>query len=161
MSVEWNRLVDIRERRAAIALQRLHVARRAAATAAEAVADAARRHQDEVSAKASHWTSTVDDAQGGACRIEHLRSASAWSGVLDHQIARAAATCKGVIAEAARVDATLALARRAHGQATRGVEKAQQLQQRETAAERLRSEARQDDAAEDHAAQAWAARRGV
>ncbi len=161
MSVEWNLLVDIRERRQAIALQRMLAARRAADAAAVVVADAARRLQDEMAAKARHWTSTIDDAQGGACRIEHLRRASAWGGVLDHQIAEAATTCAGAIAEAARVDATLDRSRRAHGAAARSVEKAQQLQQQEAARAQRGVEARQDDAAEDFAAQTWATRRAV
>jgi hypothetical protein len=161
MSVEWNLLVDIRERRQAIALQRLLAARRAAQAAAAVVADAAHRLEDEVASKARHWTTTVDDAQGGTCRIEHLRRASSWSGVLDHQIAQAATACGDAIADAARVDATLAVSRREHGEAARSVEKAQQLQQRESTRARRALDARQDGVAEDFAAQTWAARRAV
>jgi len=158
MSIEWQRLVDIRERRETIAQQRVLAARRAADAAAAVVEAAARRLRDEVTAKATHWSATVDGARQGHCSIEQLRSASAWSGVLDRQIERAAAGRDAAIADAVRADSALGVSRREHGVAARGVEKAQQLQEREAVRRRRAADMRQEDAADDFAAQAWSPR---
>ena len=158
MTVEWQRLVDIRERRRAIAQQRVLAARRAADAAAAVVEAAARRLRDEVAARSTHWSSTIDGARQGHCSIEQLRGASAWSGVLDRQIERAAAGRDAAIADAARADAALTRSRREHGAAMRGVEKAQQLHEREAARRGRAADARQEDAADDFAAQAWSRR---
>ena len=156
--IEWQRLVDIRERREAIAQQRVLAARRESDAAAALVEAAARRLREQVTAKAAHWSSTVDGARHGQCSIEQLRGASAWSGALDRQIERAAAGRDAAAGDAAHADAALQRSRRDHGVAVRGVEKAQRLHEREAARARRVADARQEDVADAFAAQAWPTR---
>ncbi|MGJ7603938.1 serine kinase [Variovorax sp. LT1R20] len=158
-SIDWKLLVDVRERQKTAAMG-VVVRERAAAEESQAqLQQAEARQQQQVQNKLQHWEATRGALSGGQCSVAEFRSAGAWSGALDAQIAQAGEAA----AEAARAhterEQVLEESRRQLRAASGELEKAQQMQQR-ARTERLHlQELRLEDANEESTAQAWAMQR--
>jgi hypothetical protein len=159
MTIEWQLLADLRERRKQSALEAMLAQRRDT----ERSRDEAQRAQAEwqrcVEANLGHWQATRSAMAGGAFNVAQLRHAAAWSGALD---ARAAAQQRVVQqAQAALQERQRLLDERrdALRAAAAGVEKALHMQRRERARLASAGEARIDAVVDALAATRWAAGR--
>lgn len=158
MSIDWQQLLRLREHQREMA--RRSVARdRGAADASQAQLLAAQgRHEERVQEKLAHWQSMVQGAPGVQLGVAQLRHAEHWSTALDAQIALA----QTVVAQAGQAHAQCAAAldqsrkhlRAAHGE----LEKARRVCDERQREARQGSERRQDEAADEAAAQRWARR---
>ena len=158
MSIDWALLTQVRDRQKAAAQERVAHERQAAERHAAQEQQARSALQQEVAAKQALWDSTVAGGAGGLS-VDHLRQASAWSRSLDLRIARAAASHREAAQQAAQQQARLDLSRQQLRAAAADVDKAEQMRTRALAERRQRQELRAEDAADESAAQAWAARR--
>lgn len=156
---DWQRLVDLRERRRGIALEAMHADQRAS----EQLEGMARSAQAGLArcedAKAGHWQSTLGEA---GLNVAQLCGAAAWSRALDGQIGAARGAFEAALAQARAGEGALEASRERLRLAAGGVEKAGRMRER-TQVERCRAaDRRLDSITEDFAAAGWvAARRGA
>lgn len=158
MTIDWNRLVRVRERGRTTAVDE---ARREAADAERRVAE---QQQAEAAWAAQHasrqslWTQVADTS---ALRVDELRDAATWSRRLDRHIAEAGAEAERRRAaseqQQRRVDESRDRVRRAAAACRRASEMAERVH----AAQQRREAQRLDDVSEDVALRQWAARREV
>ena len=154
--IEWQRLLDLRERRRRLALEAMQADRRVAdarAGAAHAAGAALARAHDTL---AGHWQAA---AAAPGLSVASLADAAAWSRVLGERIARerlAAAEAEALAQAGARA---LARSREALRRAAGGVEKATQLSERARSLGRRLEDARLEAGAQDLASARWSARR--
>ena len=156
---DWQRLVDLRERRRTIALEAMNTEQRAA----ERLEDGARSAQAGVArcedAKTQHWQSTL---AGTGLNVAQLCGAAAWSRALDGRIGAARGTFEAALAQARAGERALEASRERLRRAARGGEKADRMRERTQAEQRRAGDLRLDATIEDFAAARWAAaRRGV
>ena len=156
---DWQRLVDLRERRRTIALEAMSADRRAA----ERLEEGARSAQAGVArcedAKAQHWQSTL---AGSGLDVAQLCGAAAWSRALDGRIGAARDAFEDALAQARAGERALEASRERLRRAAGGVEQAGRMRERTQAAQRRTDDLRLDSTTEDFAAARWAAaRRGV
>lgn len=156
---DWQRLVDLRERRRAIALEAMNADQRAAEQL-EGIARSAQaglaRCED---AKAGHWQSTLGEA---GLNVAQLCGAAAWSRALDAQIGAARGEFEAALAQARAGERVLEASRERLRRAAGGVEKADRMRERTQVEQRRAADRRLDSHTEDFAAASWAAaRRGA
>lgn len=161
MTIDWKLLVDVRERQKSAALGIVARDREATEESRAQLQQAEAQRQQQLQSKAQHWQATVGALSGGQCSIAQLRHAGAWSGALDAQIAEAGQAAMQAGQAHAQREQVLEASRLQLRAASGELEMAQQMHER-ARIERLRlAELRQDEAAEEAASQAWAARRMV
>jgi hypothetical protein len=153
---DWQRLVDLRERRRTIALEAMGADRRVA----EQRAGEARQAQSHVAqceaARTGHWQATVASA---GLSVGQLCDAAAGGRALDARIAAARHAFDAALDEAHAAERLLEASRERLRRAAGGVEKAGRMQERTQLAQRREADARLDAATEDVAAARWAAGR--
>lgn len=153
---DWQRLVDLRERRRTIALEAMHADQRAA----ERLEDGARSAQAGVArcedAKVQHWQSTLAEA---GLDVAQLCGAAAWSQALDGRIGAARDAFETALAQARAGERALEASRERLRRAAGGVEQAGRMRERTQAEQRRADDLRLDSATEDFAAARWAAAR--
>jgi hypothetical protein len=153
---DWQRLVDLRERRRTIALEAMNADQRAA----ERLEDGARSAQAGVArcedAKADHWQSTLAES---ALNVAQLCGAAAWSRALDGQIGAARAAFEAALEQARAGERALEASRERLRRAAGGVEKADRMRERTQVERRRADDLRLDATTEDFAAARWAAAR--
>jgi len=157
--VDWALLIDVRERRKRSALEAMLADRRVDDERRSAVLQAQAQREQRVDAKRAHWTDTRQHAGANGCSVAQWRDASAWSGALDAQIAQHDDALRAAQAAAGESQRVLDASRRRLHEAAGSVEKASEMQRRQSAERQRRGEARADADAEAVAASAWAARR--
>jgi len=161
VSIEWKRLIDVRERRQQVAREAVARDRRATEEG-EAQASAAQAQlQVQIASKASHWQAIGSALDGGACNVAQLHDAGAWSGALDERIAHASRDASQALAIVAERQGVLEASRRQLRSAVETSERARQMEQRVKVQHQRAQDMRIDDAAEEAASQAWAARRSA
>ena len=156
---DWQRLVDLRERRRTIALEAVNADQRAA----ERLEDGAWSAQAGVArcedAKAQHWQATLGES---GLNVAQLCGAAAWSRALDAQIGAARGAFEAALAQARAGERALEASRERLRRAAGGVEQAGRMRERTQAQQRRADDLRLDATTEDFAAARWAAvRRGV
>lgn len=157
--IDWKTLVGVRERQKTVAMGVVARDRAAAAQSHAELQQAQAWQQQQVQNKAAHWQSTVGALSHGQCSVAQLRHAGAWSGALDGQIAQAGQRAAQAGQAHALREQTLDASRKKLRAASGDVEKAQQMQQRARTEQLRMQDLRLDEAAEESASQAWAARR--
>jgi len=161
MSIEWDRLVDVHERRKKLALEAMLAERRAAE---HSRAQAQREHaewQQLVAAKATHWQAARGVFTSGGFNVAQLCDAAAWSGALDAAIAQQGQVVQQAQAASDERERALDASRAALRTAAGHVEKAARMQQRDLTERQRVSDARVEAVAEEFAATRWSARRTV
>ena len=116
--------------------------------------------------QSANWTCTgilahQSALEGGACNVAQLRDAGAWSGVLDERIAHAGRGASQALAIVAERQGALEASRRQLRSTVETTERARQMEQRVKVQHQRTQDMRIDDAAEEAASQAWAARRSA
>ncbi|PIF73081.1 hypothetical protein CLU95_0165 [Variovorax sp. 54] len=157
--IDWKTLVGVRERQKTVAMGVVARDRAAAEQSHAELQQAQAWQQQQVQNKAAHWQSTVGALSHGQCSVAQLRHAGAWSGALDAQIAQAGQLAAQAGQAHALREQTLGASRQKLRAASGDVEKAQQMQQRARTEQLRVQDQRLDEAAEESASQAWAARR--
>ena len=159
MSVDWKLLADVRERQKTAAMGVVARDRAAAEESQAQLRQAEAAQQEQVQNKLRHWEATRGALSGGQVSVAEFRSAGAWSGALDAQIAEAGqVTAKAARAHSEReqvLEESRRQLRAAHGE----LEKAQQMQRRARSEHLHLQEQRLEDTNEESTAQAWAMRR--
>lgn len=159
MGIDWQRLIDVRDRHVEVA--REHVANdRQAFDQAQARAQAAQQRLiDQQHARVAHWQAVAGRLDARGVDVSQLREAGSWSHALDRQIAQAVQAAHAAQASteepARKLEASRAQLRSSAAaleQARRMCERADQQAQR-TLDQRL------DDITEEAATQAWLRRR--
>lgn len=158
MSIAWETLIDVRERRKQLALAAMVAERRIVEQSRAQTQLAQAEQQRCIDAKSRHWQSIRDAAAQGAVNVARLCDAVAWSNALDAGISR-----HNTIVQQAQADTTECeqrLVARSHSlrQAVAGLMKAEQMRERRRAQQRLVSDARADSAIDDFASITWAGR---
>ncbi len=157
--IDWTLLIDVRERRKRSALEAMLADRRVADERRAAALQAQAQREQRVDAKRQHWLDVRHGASAEGCSVSQWRDASAWSGALDAQIAQHDDALRAAQAAAEASERGLDASRQRLRAAAGSVEKATQMQQRESAERQRRAEVHAEEDAEAVAAMAWAARR--
>jgi len=159
MTIAWSRLTQVRERHKQAALENVARERQASEVRDAQAREAQAQLHERVAAKTLLWQAA---ARGEASfSIAQLGQTSAWSRALDVQIAQAAQAARQALLQAAQQQQVLAASRHRLRAALGELDRAQQMQRRADSERRRQRELRADDAAEEAASQAWAARRGA
>ncbi|ADU39132.1 HPr kinase [Variovorax paradoxus] len=159
--IDWKRLVAVREQHKTRSAGVVTRERAAAQESLAALEQARELHEREQQGKSSHWQALQASFAAGQCDVSQLRTASAWSGALDAQIAQAHAKALAAARAHAQQEEVLERSRQALRTASAKLEKATQMKER-AAGERLRvAEMRLEDSADEAGSQAWAARRAA
>lgn len=161
MSIDWQRLAEVREHQKTLALGAVARDRAAAERSGALLQQAEDRRAQQQQDKLRHWEATRGALAGGGCSMAELRQAGAWSGALDARIAEAERAAAQALEAHAEREQLLERSRRAL-RATQGeLEKARRMHERERG-ERLRlEERRREDANDEAGTQAWALRRSA
>lgn len=159
MTIDLNRLIDVREQHERTALQRFAQEQRERDSSLQR-SDAARtRLQAQHASKAAHWEAALSALAQGTRGVNDLRDAEAWSLALQQAIEQAERDLAVAQALTAEREAALEQARRRLHEASADVHKAREMALRLERERDQQQERRAEQAAEDHASQAWAARR--
>ena len=150
--IDWQRLLDVRERRRQLALETVHADRRAAEQGDGRVAEAQAALSRSEHARVDHWQAVRTHA---ALDVAQLRGAADWHRVLDEQVARERASVAQAHEHAQACARALDASREALRLAAGGVEKADRMRERARSLARRLDDARVDAAAEDVAAARW------
>ena len=161
MSIEWMRLVDLRERHQQAACERVARDRRSAEESQAQAQAAQARLQEQIGVKASHWQAIANALQGGGCDVARLRDAGAWSRALDGHIARADSGVAQAQAVAAERQGALEASRQQLNRALAATERARQMAKRATQEQQRVRDLRIDDATEEASSLAWVRRRAL
>jgi len=159
MSIDWQQLVEVRERQKTNAQEIVARDRRAAGESHAQWQQAQAHQQLQLDAKLAHWQATAGALSNGQCNVAQLRQAGAWSGALDAQIVQAMQAAVEAAQALARRQQVLAASREKLRAASGELEKARQMQQRTRAERRRQREQRLEAATEEAAAQSWLSRK--
>jgi len=159
MSIEWKRLIDVRERHRQLAQEVVARDRRDVEESRSLALKARQQLEAQIAGKAAHWRSLSNSLDGQSCDVAGLRDASAWSRALDERIAQAGELVSQVQAVVALHQESLEASSAQLREAVACAERARQMQQRAQMQVQRRQDLRMDDAAEEAASQAWALRR--
>ncbi|HEY9064966.1 MAG TPA: serine kinase [Burkholderiaceae bacterium] len=161
MTIDWDRLIDVRERRKRSALEKMLAERREAERGRAQLQRQEAERAQRVAAKVAHWQATRAALAEGACDVARLAGAAAWSGALDAAIAQQDRVVQQAQAASAERERTLEASRAALRTAAGHVEKATRMRQREAKQQQRSRDARVDALAEEVAATRWAAQRAI
>ncbi|MEW6706079.1 MAG: hypothetical protein AB1430_14635 [Pseudomonadota bacterium] len=159
MSVDFKRLIDLRELRERTALQRFGEEQRQyehSRAQAEAARLALQQRQRQ---KVAHWEASLQGLGHAAGGVGRLKDADAWALQMQLQIEQAQRDLQLAESLTAERQTTLEEARRRLHEAAIDTHKARELAQRLQLDRVQRRERRLEGASDDSAAQAWAARR--
>lgn len=159
MTVEWQLLADLRERRKRIALEAMLAQRLDTERSREEAQRAHAEWQRCVEASQGHWHATRTEMVGGAFNVAQLRHAAAWSGALEAQAAARLGMVQQAQAMAQERERLLDASREALRTAAGGVEKAEHMQRLERTRRALADDARIDTAVDELATTRWFAGR--
>jgi len=156
MSIDWTRLIRLRERHKVAALEAVAHERRAVQQQEAGLAQARAALAQQIDAQATLWRDTA--LPGRTFSVEALRCTSGWSHALDGHIAQAARHEAEALASAAAQQQRLDDSRRRLRAALGDLQKAERMHERAGAERARQQDVRADEAAEEAASQAWARR---
>lgn len=161
MTFDWQRLIDIRERRRKIALEALVIEQRAVGQSRMQLQSAQAVLQQRVSAKSGHWSAIRHAMTAGEFNVSQLRDATAWGSALDVQIAHQDRIVQQAHAVMMERQQGLAVRRRAVHAAAASVAKAQRMLEREQLQQQRLDELRNDAVIDDLASSSWTMQRSA
>lgn len=154
MSTDWAVLVKVRERRMALAQERVASERHASEQMQSAVQQARDHHSAVSEAKRRLWQ-RVADGQVATLSVGDLRQTSTWSGALDARLAAASGSVRSALQDAARQQARLDTSREQLRDAAAQFAMADELRRRSSAEQLRQRETRLEDHTESVASQSW------
>jgi len=157
MTIDWTRLIRVRERHKLGALEAVALERETAALRDSEARRAREAFEHQAAAQAELWRSTTSQPDG--LSVDSLRRTSRWSRALDTQIAQAGQAARQAQERAEQQLLRLEESRRHLRAAVGDLDKAERLQREMRAAQRRDAEERLQDAAEEIGVQAWSARK--
>ncbi|HKX42259.1 MAG TPA: serine kinase [Burkholderiaceae bacterium] len=161
MTIEWDRLIDVRERRKRSALEKMLAERREAERSRAQLQREQAEREQRAAAKVAHWQATRAALGEGGGHVAQLVAATAWSGALDAAIAQQDRVVQQAQAASAERERALDASRAALRTAVGHVEKATRMQQRELKQQQRSRDACVDAQAEEVAAVRWSMQRAV
>jgi hypothetical protein len=161
VNIDWDRLVDVRERRKRSALEAMLAERRAAERSREQLQREHAEREQLVAAKVAHWQAARAALAEGGFDVAQLVAATAWSGALDAAIAQQHHVLQQAQAATAERERVLDASRAALRTAAGHVEKATRMRRRQMTQQQRSRDARVEALAEEVATTRWSAQRAV
>jgi len=159
MGIDWQRLIDVRDRHVEAARELVSRHRRAF-DEAQAQAQAAQQHLiDQQQARAAHWQAVAGRLDARAVDVSQLRDAGSWSHALDRQIEQATQAAEQAQASTAEPARKLEASRAQLRSSSAALEQARRMRERADQQAQRTLEQRIDDNTEEAATQAWLRRR--
>jgi len=160
MDEDWPRLIQVRERQKAAAMESLAAARREAEHSAARCGEAQQVLASRIGERSGTWQGALGRFASGTLDVEQLRRAGNFDAVASRRITEAhqhhATACTRLQQAQARTE----LARGCLRSRCAALEKAERMDERARAAHRRREEQRAEESAEATAITAWLRRPG-
>jgi hypothetical protein len=159
MSIDWKRLIELREQQKTTVLELVAQDRKKLAASQADAQLAQAQWREHLATKAAHWEEIASALSGGAFNAGQMRDAAAGSRALDAQIQMASqgvARAEAVVAQRTEaLEASRGELRAADGELV----KARKMLERTQAEQRQARELQMEDAAEEAALQRWLGRK--